>query len=317
MLGFLDNSGQARDLANPDFKHLGQAPVRAARYRIQAQSPAIQALSQSASSPESDESHSHSNARAAPGLRNESVSCMFPKFDNASSSQGNDLDQTHLRVEAAHIAQPNTRRYRLPSDVNIQQAAEQRARKTETIDTEHTDYVNRLLQQLNELSVSKQRITEEFRSSQQLAAQALRRLDEECERRQQLELRIIESEAALNIMGRIFEDRTAELVLVRSKLDIAECRTAELEKRMGLSTTPMNHADSKLHDVTDTPLLPAPLGDDDQRQVCSIFGQMAAAFLDCDCDLCLLQAAHGAEMEDIVHKQKNLLLEIQMICKAH
>ena len=139
----------------------------------------------------------------------------------------------------------------------------------------------------------------------------------DCERRQQLELRIIESEAALNIMGRIFEDRTAELVLVRSKLDIAECRTAELEKRMGLSTTPMNHADSKLHDVTDTPLLPTPLGDDDQRQVCSIFGQMAAAFLDCDCDLCLLQAAHGAEMEDIVHKQKNLLLEIQMICKAH
>jgi hypothetical protein len=31
----------------------------------------------------------------------------------------------------------------------------------------------------------------------------------------------------------------------------------------------------------------------------------------------LLQAAHGAEMEDIVHKQKTLLQEIQMICKAH
>ena len=279
MLGLQDNSGQARDLANPDFKHLGQAPVRAARYRTQAQSPAIQVQSQSASSPESDESHSHSNARAAPGLRNESGSCVFPKFDNVSSSQRNDLDQTHLRVEAAHITLPNTRRYRLPSDVNMQQAAEQRARKAETIDAEHTDYVNLLLQQLNELSVSKQRITEEFRSSQQLTAQALRRLDEECERRQQLELRIIESEAALNILGRIFEDRTAELVLVRSKLDVAECRTAELEKQMGLSTTPMNHADSKLHDVTDTPLLPTPLGDDDQRQACSIFGQMAAVFL--------------------------------------
>lgn len=313
MLGLLDNSGQVRDLANPDFKHLGQAPVRAARYRIQTRSPAIKFQSHSASSPESDESYSYSNAQATPGLRNEVVSRLFPKSDNDSSMEGNDHGHTHLHVEAAHIAHPNNGRHQFPSNVNMQQAAEQGVRKTETIDMEHADYVHLLLQQLKDLSVSKQRITEEFRSSQQLTAQALRRLDEECERRQQLELRIIENEAALNILGRIFEDRTAELALVRSKLDIAECRAADLEKRMArISVTPMTHEDSKFHDALDTTLLPTPLGDD-EHQVSCIVGQMVAVLI--DFDFCLLQ--HGVEMADMVFKHKTLLQEIQMICKAH
>ncbi len=274
MLGLLDNSSQARDLAIPDFKHLGPAPVRAARHRIQSHSPAIQvqspaSISQNAWTPESDESQSPSNRRATPSLEDEAVGCLFPKFHDGGSSEGNALGV----LQAALDAEPRTGRHRLPLDVNMQQATEeQRARKSETFDAEQTDYVHLLLQQLNELSVSKQRITEEFRSSQQLTAQALRRLDEECERRQQLELRIIENEAALKMLGRLFEDRIEELALVRSKLDIAECRTAELERRMaGLSTTPMNPADSKLYDITDTPLLQTPLGDD-HREVRSVFG---------------------------------------------
>ena len=117
------------------------------------------------------------------------------------------------------------------------------------------------------MSKSKQRITEEFRASQQLTAQALRRLDEEYERRQQLEHRVVDAEAARDVLSRAVEEKAQELELVRSKLNMAEARCVRLEQQLAMSSpNKMNPLESKMHTVQDAPaLLPQPA--EEQLQV--------------------------------------------------
>lgn len=220
-----DNTTQASDPANSDLKHFGQAPVHASRHRIVHQSPPPQMQYQALVTPnnrtaEQVQSESPPNASSSPSAPTEVDLSL--KFSNSVSMERKYLGQAPARAQATQVSWNG----KSPT------AAELSARKIDARDAEHRASMHKLLQQLDDMSVSKQRITEEFRASQQLTAQALRRLDEECERRQQLELRVIETEAALKILGRICEGKAEELESVKARLEMSECRAATLEQQL-------------------------------------------------------------------------------------
>jgi hypothetical protein len=251
MQGAAENSGHARDTANPDLNHLGHAPVRTLRHRApMVQSPALheQFLSPQALTPDHVKSESPSGAPTLPGPARETVNKLSP---NIVSKETRHMGQAPVRTQVtAQLTEQHTWQHQISSGERPESAPSKSARKMVARDAEHRASVNSLIQQLEELSVSKQRIAEEFRASQQLTAQALRRLDEECDRRQQLELRVVESEAALNVLGRIFEGKTQELAMVRSKLETAEARALNLEKQsMIMCACAMNRAESNLYDA--------------------------------------------------------------------
>ena len=255
MLAASDNIAQARNSANPELKHLGQAPVRASRNRTSALSPSDQARSKAVPSPngsptEQVQDELPSNEEAALGI-----------YDSKyiSITEAKLLGQAPARAAIALFTEPNGRRHHF-SDGKTELAASQSARNSDARDAEYSASMNTLLQQLDDLSKSKQRITEEFRASQQLTAQALRRLDEECERRQQLEHRVVDAEAARDVLSRAVEEKAQELELVRSKLNMAEARCVRLEQQLAMSSpNKMNPLESKMHTVQDAPaLLPQP-----------------------------------------------------------
>jgi hypothetical protein len=254
MQGAFENSGHARDTANPDLNHLGHAPVRTLRHRAPlVQSPALHEhfLSPQALTPDHVKSESPSRVPTLPGPTLETVNKLSPKTDNIVPKEARHMGQAPVRTQVtAQLTEQHTRQHQISSGERSESAPSKSARKMVARDAEHRASVNSLLQQLEELSVSKQRIAEEFRASQQLTAQALRRLDEECDRRQQLELRVVESEAALNVLGRIFEGKTQELAIVRSKLETAESRASNLEKQSRMMCAcAMNRAESNLYDA--------------------------------------------------------------------
>jgi hypothetical protein len=222
-----DNTSQACDPANSDLKHLGQAPVRASRHRIVDQSPPLHMQYQAFVTPkgrtaEQVKSESSPNASSTPSAPTEVDLSL--KFHNSipTKTERKYLGQAPARAQAAQVS----------SNGKSPTAAELSARKIDAHDAEYRASMHKLLQQLEDMSVSKQRITEEFRASQQLTAQALRRLDEECERRQQLQLRVIETEAALKILGQICEGKAEELESVKARLEMSECRAAKLEQQL-------------------------------------------------------------------------------------
>lgn len=261
MLGTHDH-----DPANPDLKYLGSAPVRSSRYRIPAQSPAYYMQSQTfvtpnGRTPHQVESGSTPDASSTPSLETEADVNLSPK--STSPAERKFWGQAPARAQATQITEMLT--LQVSSDRKSQSAAAHSARKADVRDSEHRTSMHMLLQQLDEMSVSKQRITEEFRASQQLTAQALRRLDEECERRQQLQLRVMETEAALKILGRICEEKTEELASVHAKLEMSECRALQMEKQMAAhSACGLGPSENKIHNdlvvaatstqVTDTDL---------------------------------------------------------------
>ena len=259
MQGELDNSGPSRvDLANLDCKHLGQAPIRASRHRILAQSPAIQEQLLTPKGPisEQDKSESPTHVPTFASPSNEAVNKLSPNFENGSLTEA-----VHMHTQATpQFFEQRSRRKQFSSSEKQDLTASQSARKIDARDAEYKASMNLLLLQLDELSVSKQRIAEEFRASQQLTAQTLRRLDEECDRRQQLELRMIESEAALKVIGRIFQGKNEELEEMRMKLEMVESRNAKLEQQLARMTSGnQNHEDSRLHDALDAPDSPSQL----------------------------------------------------------
>jgi hypothetical protein len=250
MLPALDNSGPF-DSANPDFKHLGQAPARASRHRAPVQPPAVrQHFFTLASNPDQTESELPTHVSTFTDPLSETANKLSPNSTKTSTEAGN-MRQTPVRSTkfTTEFAEHHIRERQISYD-----AASQSAQKIAARDSEHKASVIMLLQQLDELAVSKQRTAEEFRASQQLTAQALRRLDEECDRRQQLELRVLENEAALNVLGRMFEDKTKELALMCSKLEVAESRASHLEQQLSIiSTRTVKPAENKLHDVQEEP----------------------------------------------------------------
>lgn len=264
MQGELDTSGPPRgDFANLDCKHLGQAPIRASRHRIPVQSPANeeQFLTPKGPISEQDKSESPTHVPTFAGPSNEAVKKLSPKFKNGSLTETVQIHRTPVCTQATpQFSEQRSRRQQFSSSEKQDLTASQSARKIDARDAEYKASMNLLLLQLDELSVSKQRIADEFRASQQLTAQTLRRLDEECDRRQQLELRMIESEAALKVIGRIFEGKNEELEEMRMKLDMVESRNAKLEQLLARMTSgDQNHEDSKLHDALDAPDLPSQL----------------------------------------------------------
>ena len=262
MLAASENITQTRNLVNPELKHLGQAPVRATRNRTTALSPPAQAQSQavlsSNGSPlEQAKDETSSNAPATMHLYDQ-------KLTNTSFAEAKLLGQAPVRAPAITLFTEQQARQKTELE------AAQSARSSDARDAEYTASMHMMLQQLDELSKSKQRITEEFRSSQQLTAQALRRLDEECERRQQLEHRVVDAEAIRDFLSRAVDDKTAELELVCSKLKMTEARAARLEQQIALSPNKMNTEASNKHSVQDVPaLLTQP--SEDKFQVRSFF----------------------------------------------
>ena len=255
MMAALDNSGP--DSTNADFKHLGQAPARASRYRTMVQAPAVreQFCALKASNPNQNESESPSNVPTVTRPSSDAASKLSPNSTMTSNSptEAEHMRQTPVRetkFNAAEFTKHHIRQRKKSSDAKSESAVSQSAQKIAARDSEHRASVALLLQQLDELSVTKQRTAEEFRASQQLTAQALRRLDEECDRRQQLELRVLENEAALNVLGRMFQERTEELALMTSRLQVAESRASDLEQQIStMSTRTVKPAENKLHDV--------------------------------------------------------------------
>lgn len=250
-----DNSG--RDVANLDLKHLGPAPVRTSRHRILSQSPSIYVQFQAAVTPNGRtprraESDSPPDTSCTPSLHTEVDSSLSPKFANSSPRERTFLGQAPARAQTAQFAEMCT--VQLSSNGKSLSSAAFSAQNIDVRDAEHKTSMHILLQQLDEMAVAKQRITEEFRASQQLTAQALRRLDEECERRQQMQLRVMETEAALKILGQICEEKTAELASVHAKLEVSECRVLKMEQRMAAhSVFNVSLTENKVQNDTDVP----------------------------------------------------------------
>jgi hypothetical protein len=235
MSGADDDAAQAHDSANLDLKHLGQAPVRASRHRIQVQSPQLHTQYQAFVTPKSQTEEQFCVKSDSPPIASSSILTRAESdvpfhCSNSIMTERKYLGQAPARAQSNQLA--DMRNLQNSIFGKSPTTAELSARKIDARDLEHRTSMHNLLQQLDEMSVSKQRITEEFRASQQLTAQALRRLDEECERRQQLQLRVIETEASLKIMGRICEEKTEELESVRARLEMSECRAAKLEQQM-------------------------------------------------------------------------------------
>jgi ATP-dependent Lon protease len=203
----------------------------------------------------------------SPAFPKEAIGNCYPRCTESSPAEGKEVKVLGQAPARAQFSETKVRRQQSSFFSSLG-----KSERLGENDEGSRVFVHTMMQQLEEMSVSKQRITDEFRASQQLTAQALRRLDEECDRRQKLELRVVEAEAAQKILVRTLEMRNKDLEQLRLKLQLAEERAATVEQPTRFSEPHSNLIETKLHSVSEVPTLPSLLLDvqHDVRSLCKL-----------------------------------------------